>query len=410
MIIDFIDLFNIFHESDSKHAPNLTEERIYSYSAELIKFKDKVPIFSGATENDGIVGYVPLFLDVKKYKSFKETKNRINYYVNKTGVITIIGDGKAGLMTYRYPTQYPVYCMTIHCISIILKNDQEIKQKYPEFDGLWLSWFTNKYSHYFYQLAKGEGVPSFSKYLYEDITLEIPPISQQKKELTYFKELINERSKCEFIQEKYSILKSTNLIYDIKGQRILSDYLDYVSRNDFLTEVEIYRRSKYINKTKEKIEVISGAIVNHFGIIPYDETLHHISNRPCIQVVRVGKAGALNVLNTGNYAPASNCMLLYIKKDKLFELNIRTKNEEINYLIYIASFLQPLFFEIATSSDLSVFQLSKVIDLVKMDFIKYSPELEKRTKIYKKINETLINSKRVINEINNLIIKEIQIQ
>lgn len=329
-------------------------------------------------------------------------RNEIKGYWNKTII------NKNDLPCITYPTKgNPGQVYVQH--KLFDANNTAILIPHPAWrTKINLRWISFKLIHHFLdiQTSKG-GVSYLNKEIVEELDIEIPPLNLQKKELKYFLDLKNLKNKCEVIQQRYSHLKSTHLIYYTNNETILNNYLDYISRNDSLTEEEIYRRSQNINKRKEKIEVISGTIGRHFGIIPYDELIHHIQNRPCIQVVRVGKAGTLNVLKKGNYAPNSNTMLLYIKEKKLLELNIKNEQQEINYLTYIASYLQPIFYEIATSSDLSVFPLSEVIKTIKMDFVKYSTKIENRTKLFNQIENSIKDSNVIIDKINNIMKKEI---
>lgn len=178
---------------------NLTEERIYQLIVDRINndIQDSCPVFSGATEKDGVVGEIPRpnfnyqnlilqnsrfefrFIDkdggeiltdsnihiesnklgVSPDELFNEClkkhngiiiHNDISYVINNTGVITIVGDGKAGYMFHRTPEQYPCFAMTISCIVGIPKKSVDLKD------------FIERYNEPFINIENGSGVRHFT--------------------------------------------------------------------------------------------------------------------------------------------------------------------------------------------------------------------------------------------------------
>ena len=77
---------------------------------------------------------------------------------------------------------------------------------------------------------------------------------------------------------------------------MLSDILEYISRNDSLSEEGIYKRSAEVDKSEEKIKVISGSIDDIYGYFPLDSSIHTLINRFCLQVVTRGHACSLDTL------------------------------------------------------------------------------------------------------------------
>lgn len=118
MLYNFEEIFSqIIKPSDSKTTPNLTEEVIYSYTN---KGALSVPVFSGATENEGVVGFVPYPSEDLSHISENSIhiENGIQYFINKTGCISVVGDGKAGVMFYRSPEQYPIFSTNISSYTL----------------------------------------------------------------------------------------------------------------------------------------------------------------------------------------------------------------------------------------------------------------------------------------------------
>jgi hypothetical protein len=389
----------------------LTGERIYSFSSDLPNSEKRIPVFSGATENKGIVGYVPYYLEnaQEAEMDFRVSKNGINYYFNRNDCITIVADGRAGHIFYRDSATFPIFCMNISTMALFPKKESEIQAKYPDFDGLNLKWFFLKHKNFFENLVRGEGVRHFTKAIYEKIEIEIPSTKNQARELLYLEEIQKLTNRFLHIAHRYAKIKNAHLMYGDfdEKEEIISIYLGYISRNDFLTEEEIYRRSIELVNSEKTVKVISGSLNGSFGSIPFDDGLHFIMERPCIQMVRVGKAGTMRVLRKGNYAPNSNCMLIYLKKEKLNDLGLDSEDNEIHYLHYVLACLQPIFKEYSTRADLSVFPLSQMIKIVAIKFPKYSAKIERMAKLSMYLDNSIHHVKNQIHKINRLLEKNV---
>jgi hypothetical protein len=414
MIMKFIDLFNIYTESDSSKSPNLTEEKIYALCLYLNKSNEKVPVISGQTSQEGVVGYIPSFLNQKDKEGKKErfTTQGINYYLNKEDCITIVKDGRAGKLFFRGRNDYPLFAMTIHAIAIFKKDTEEVKEikkEYSDFDGLNLEWFFLKFRNLFGKMIKGEGVPSFTQYIYEPLELEIPKISEQIKEIKLLQqpfdlEIILEKikEKAEFIYSKFLSINSTK--YDSTE---LSSYLDYTSRNDSLSENGIYLLSQELIKCKNTIKVLSGSFDEIYGEVPDKKNLHFVLKKPILQVITRGDAGRLKFFNTGNYATNTNAMVITLKEEKLKELNIKTLEDQEEYLKFLERFLEPYLLEFVSSADLAVFPLSEAIKKIKIPFPKLNEEIKTINKLYDYLRFLLNNLKEYNQTLEILLEKEI---
>lgn len=181
---------------------NLTEEKIYSMVNQIVENNKNVcPVFSGATENEGIVGYVPypeltydlisqnkikecIFIDnemneinlnhIKYSENPEKTFNRlisedngyiiindITYFINNKDMLTIVADGIAGHMFVRKNKEYPIFATNISCWVAIPKV-------YIQLDN-----FLNKYQKQFIEIEQGQGVRHFTLEKIKKIKVEI---------------------------------------------------------------------------------------------------------------------------------------------------------------------------------------------------------------------------------------------
>jgi hypothetical protein len=204
MEIKIKDLFHYNKETGTKKYPNLTEEQIYKYTHYFINIEyGKIPVFSGATLNNGVVGYVPdLRTDVQKDSHVEGTKKgnkEINYYKNKKeGCITIVADGSAGHSFFRPYEKYKIFCMNISCIALFKKNDEVIKKTNKEYTGLDIEWFSYKFYNKLKNEVAGAGVQHFTKTIFNDMDpLDIPEIEKQLTELGMLRKIFTTKKYLE---------------------------------------------------------------------------------------------------------------------------------------------------------------------------------------------------------------------
>ena len=180
------------------------------------------------------------------------------------------------------------------------------------------------------------------------------------------------------ILEKVNNLKNKELILDTKSaKKTLSQFLDYISRNDCLSEEGIYSLQEDCKDSIEIITVISGSSkIDTYSYVQINNELHYIYNRPCLLCVTRGNAGKLLFLPKGIYATNTNAMLLCINEGKLAELNIKNNTEEENYLRFLKFNLESKFMQFSSISDLSVFLMSVAIKDIEFCFNKHNQEVE----------------------------------
>lgn len=197
MIIPLTDIFEVFKESGSKNSPNLTEEKIYSYTSYFTNDKyPKIPVLSGSIFKEGITGYVPDLRTKKTKKNHLEgiikLEGGINYYKNKIeGCITIVADGVyAGYSFYRPNNVFPIFCLNASCLVLFKKATSEIKSKYQDYNGLNLEWFYLKNHNFLKNMLIGYGVKHMTKTILASIDdIYIPSLEIQEKELKEIQKL-----------------------------------------------------------------------------------------------------------------------------------------------------------------------------------------------------------------------------
>ncbi|MBW2991167.1 hypothetical protein KY348_05695 [Candidatus Woesearchaeota archaeon] len=290
-------------------------------------------------------------------------------------------------------------------------NNTAVLIPYSEWrDEINLEWLSFKLPSIFLQIQTSKGGVSYlNKEIIEEYDIAIPKKEIQLNELKYYNELKNLKLELENIKTLINKIKQQNILFDDKLNKeiILSETLDYVSRNDSLSEEGLYKRSQSIEKSKKKITVISGSIDGFYGYAPFDKSLHVVENRSCLQVVTRGNAGQLRFLPKGIYATNTNSMLLVIKESKKDELGINNLKEEEIYLKFLEIYLYPFFKNYSSSADLSVFPLTEAIKNVSIDFIKYGVEIINIVNKFRTIEKYENKIGDILNEINLLLNKQV---
>lgn len=347
MKINFIDLFYIFKETDNSETPNLTEERIYSFCQDIANNFDKVPVFSGATQNKGVVGFIPNYIKTVKSK-IQVNANKVNYYLNKNDCITLVADGMAGQMFYRTKEEFPIFSMNISCIALFKKENEDIKKIYLSFDGLNLKWFFFRFGNYFKNIVQGEGVQHFTQQIYSTIELDIPKLKEQEKELEDYLKIYNLNHSISDILYKIESLFKKNFSLDEEKdyyEKSTSEVFDITSGNSGLTEEYLYEKIMEPNRNinflvgSVKIEPIKIPLIKH----PKKDTekINFIEKKEGLLVIRKGKAGLIKYLPIGNYATNDDAYLLSINKE--FHEKVILK--------WISYAYKGLFLEFSSSSD-----------------------------------------------------------
>lgn len=251
-----------------------------------------------------------------------------------------------------------------------------VREEYKE--DIVLEWFEYVLPHYFYKkLVNREGVSYLSKEQVEDIDIPWIPKEQQLEQVITYKKmdemyymLIEQKRQIQSLMEKQIFLSK-----EIQDKVPLCQIFKYVSRNDCLSESGLYQRSA---ATDEQITVLSGSPGGAvFGMIDSTQGgIHWLDGRQALHLISRGNAGKLTFLKKGRYATNTNAFLLYIPYDYWEKLGIDNESDERIFLKYLKCYLQPLFYEVSSNSELSVFPLTDVMKNMKMPFFQYNAEME----------------------------------
>lgn len=272
-----------------------------------------------------------------------------------------------------------------------------------------LEWFTYKLRSILIKIQTNkEGVSFINKDILEIVEIELPKKRIQEKELNYFKRLDVIRKQYLSNIDKCSILLAKNIYFDLKLEQIqLCSILSYISRNDSLSEEGLYNFEK--SNSTSNIKVLSGSIDNiYYGEIPSQtDGIHYLDNKQGLHIVTRGKAGKLTYLNKGKYATNTNAFISYINEGIKKEIGIKTDDDETIYLKFLKIFLEPIFLDISSNSDVSVFPLTKVFtDMLIPKFV-LNKEMKKIVQKFENLKEINDFLSIQIDKINNLLEKEI---
>lgn len=408
--IPLIDLFEIFKETDNSKTPNLTEESIYKLSESFFydKNRERIPVFSGSTSNEGIVGFIPKFTDIKfndKKSGAKYSYKGINYYKNKKeGCITLVADGKAGFIFYRSFKEYPIFAMNISSLALFKIEDQIIKQKHPDFEGLSLKWFYTKFFDYFNNLVNKSGVSHFTKEIYEQINLDIPEIKEQEREFEMFQFLFDKKRKLITIGEEIDNLKDIHLTTD---SEVIGDYFfnifDFTKGTHGFTELAIYYNLPELKE--EKIPFWGGDITHKVPkryISPdaknvEGKTVRYFNEKECIILTVDGaSAGSMTYKDNIKFTLNHHAGVL-VKKEKY--------KDKLNIKWFSYKFENTL--KSLTVSTGSKTLSNKMLGYFYVEFYKDIKKQNKEAELYNELRKLKSKIYLINNKISNLMIKNI---
>lgn len=274
-----------------------------------------------------------------------------------------------------------------------------------------LEWFKYKLRSILIKIQTNkDGVSFINKEILKNVEFELPNIKLQNKELEYFQRLNKIKEQYEYYRTKCNSIISKSIYFELKLEKKieLNKILSYVSRNDILSEEGLYNIEKI--SSPSNIIVLSGSIENiYYGEIPIEtEKIHHIKNKQCLHIVTRGKAGRLTYLKKGNYATNTNAFLIYIKDDIKKEIGIKTDLDETVFLKFLKIYLEPLFLDISSNSDVSVFPLTKVFTETFIPKFTINKKIKTLVEKYESINKMNDFLSTQIDKIDFLLEKEIK--
>ena len=374
---------DLFHPLE-KGIFGLTEHYIYN----SLNDKDElVPLWGGNASHDE----EEIFLGVNAKNKFGE-----DVKIFEGDCIIISLDGSAGSMTYKPKKKNNKifkFCLNHHAGIIRIKNNDKINPNY----------FKYKFENIFKNMAVSDGSKTITKEMIENFIFEIPDLKDQNKYLLEMKKIEQLSKDLNSKIERLENLKSKKVELDnFRNHSLinLNKVLDYCSRNDALSEEGIYNNLPRDNKNT--INVLSGSIDDIFyGKIDGDiQNIHHVKKKYVLHVITRGKAGKISFLEKGNYATNTNAFIFYLKDNVIKDLDLDTEDKIKVYLKFLKIYLQNIFFEACSKSDVSVFPLTELMKGLLIPKIKFSEDIKKITDIYDNLENLLTECKDKLDKIN----------
>lgn len=378
----FLELFNEIEKGNYA----LTDEAVY---ASIKNSDEMIPLYGG--------NYSHKFTD-RKVSITAKTKKGDQIKIFKEEGIIISLDGSAGSMTYKNGEKF---ALNHHAGFITLRDDKK--------NEVVLEFFSIFFQNFYRSLGISDGSKTLSLEQIYSEEIEIPPYEVQVKIMNQLRPIMEKMNIILKLKEQYNNLIQKNISFDYESMNTevpINKLLKYCSRNDVLSEEGIYNRKPVGSKY---IDVLSGATNNiNYGRIDINsDGIHYLKDKQCIHLVSRGNAGKMRYIDTGIYATNTNAFLLYLKDEYKKEKNIDTYEKEKTILKFLIIYLQPIFFELTSNSDLSVFPLTEVMSNLYIPEIRYSDRLKEIVEKYEIILKFIDRIDRIEEEYSNLLDKEI---
>lgn len=352
----------------------LTEQAVYN---SLKHDEEMVPLWGGQQSHDNQIQFVSTkgkTLDNKPVKIFEGD------------CIIISLDGSAGSMTYKpkYEKNKKIKFALNHHAGVLRGRDETLIN---------IEYFKYRYENLFKAISVSEGSKTLTVGSLYKNSFDIPTLKMQNEILKRYKKLMDLRTTLQTYLDIFNRVKEKTIecksIENITDMIPINNILDYISRNDSLSLEGIYYNSPK-NLEEDCISVLSGSVQNiYYGKIRASTPkIHILKNRQALHIVTRGRAGQLTYIPKGDYATNTNAFLLFIKEESLPLLDIENEEQEAIYLKYLKIYLEPIFLDISSKSDVSVFPLTEVFKKFEIPHFKYSEELAKIVKTFDKLEQT----------------------
>jgi type I restriction enzyme, S subunit len=288
---------------------NLTEKDFYEN-------KGSYPVYSGQTENYGIVA-------------------NIDTYKQNEPCVTFTTYGLAGKMFYRNGK----YTIGRNCMGLLPK--EEFKDKIN------LEWFSYKFQNLFYRLRIGDvdAQRSLNQILLKNIQIKIPDIKTQERQLKLYKNLQFVLNDVENRLNKLNELLSYKIefesyIYEEKIKKVFK----IIGGSGGLTKEFIYNNLP--DSIDESIPILSSATIDEksMGFVSRHSKLEGnnllIFDAPAILVTRNGHhAGTMKYITNGEFTVNDHAYVLIPKENWIKKINLR----------WFVNQYQELFYNLVTS-------------------------------------------------------------
>jgi len=385
----FLDLFYPVEKGNYR----LTEQAVYN----SLKYNEEmIPLWGGQQSHNDKTQFVS-----KKGKTIENKSIKI--FEGDCLILSL--DGSAGSITFKpqFQNNEKIQFALNHHAGILKCRDEKI---------LNIEYFKYRFENLLRALSISEGSKTLTVGSLYKQYFEIPFLQVQTEILKRYKKLNDLKI---LLQKNIVVLKKIKVkpiecayIENVTDLIKLNKFLDYISRNDSLSLEGIYNNSPKSLKN-DCITVLSGSSQNiYYGKIrAITPKIHILKNRQALHIVTRGKAGQLTYIPKGTYATNTNAFLLFIKKDSFQMLNIENDKQEKIYLKFLKIFLEPIFLDISSKSDVAVFPLTEVFKNFEIPHFKYSNEMLRIVNAFSKIErvEKVLNN--YLEKIEHIFSKEV---
>lgn len=377
----------------------LTEEFIYSM---LLNKTKEYEVLSSSTQEVTKLG---------KLHYCKEINGKpLKVFENNYGLL-VARNGKAGKMTLLSPNKYTI---TDHAYILSIKKSFIEKYKsIGENMSSFLKYFILKYQHDLYNYSSKTDNATWNKTaFFNEFNIDAINKAEINQFAYAYDNLILIKSRLANILDKINKQINNHMIIDnlvnYSENTKFSNIFDYISRNDKLSKEGIYSRCP-IENNEDIINILSGSSDNiQYGKVSRDMTdIHILNNKQGLHLVSRGKAGKLTYLPKGVYATNTNAFIIYVKDEIKKDLKINNDLEEEIFLKFMKIYLQPIFYEISSLGDLSVFPLTKIMIDLQIPKIYYCSELKTYVDSHSKLEKYYNFVNDSINNLENLMEKKL---
>ncbi|MCJ7508330.1 MAG: hypothetical protein MUO85_06310 [candidate division Zixibacteria bacterium] len=376
----------------------LTEEFIYTkITDEGLRYE----ILSSSTLGTTKLGYIP--------ECSLSNNKTLRVFERKAGIL-VARNGKAGQMSYLKSGNYTI---NDHAYILSLRGDFKRANGIKNCDDerKFLLWFICSYQSEVYEFASKTDNATWNKTDFLKMNIVIPSKEEISKVSKLYEDCLQSMERIQQILKQIDELHSKSVMTsDImsEGEIAINKLLRYVSRNDSLSEEGIYHRLPAQNDS-ENIKVLSGSSENLvYGMISLNTSnIHILDRRQGLHVVSRGCAGKITFLPIGRYATNTNAFLFYLNPERKLELRITNEQEEETYLKFLRSYLQPIFSDASSESDLSVFPLTELMRNLTIPLFLYSEQMKQMVEEYNIIDDYKICLESILDSLDSLMHKYI---
>ena len=378
----FLDIFTPI----SKGNFGLTDEAIYKSIQCGEQF---IPVYGGAQEHNATDRFV---------SEYGKTKYDEPITIFDGDGIIISLDGSSGCMTYVRSKRFALN----HHAGFFQLKEKPKQSVIPQFFSLF-------FEKQLQEASISAGSKTLTLSAIESMDFDIPSYSVQQRVMKDISSAILLKDRLVNLMARIELILGKNLVLKLDDYEsiVLSDILEYISRNDPLSEEGIYKKSSEVNKSTGVITVISGSVDGFYGYYPLDDAIHMVKDKCCLQVVTRGKACSIRYLEKGTYATNTNSMLLVLKEGAKGILGLRTEFDEQAYLKFLEFYLYPYFKEFSSSADLGVFPLTEAINKINIPLIRFDSGIVSISEQYRRLKAYSLKLNLLLSKIDDLFRKAV---